>query len=57
MAEKPHMFLLGIFMVGMIICGAGNGIATKLSNNTTSLGQKFHHPFFQSFTMFIGESM
>ena len=56
MANRPSMLVLYLIMAAMILTGAGNGIVTKLTNKSVSLGQEFRHPFFQSFTMFIGES-
>ena len=57
MENRPHIIFIYIFMIGMIACGAGNGIATKLTNMSESLGESFKHPFFQTFTMFLGESL
>ena len=56
MEERPHILLLYFYMVAMIIGGAGNGIVTKLADKSESLGKKFEHPYFQSFTMFVGEA-
>lgn len=56
MSARPPLLLLYFYMVAMILCGAGNGVATKLTDKSISLGHKFEHPYFQSFTMFIGES-
>lgn len=57
MAKRPNILILYFYMVAMILCGAGNGIATKLTDKSESLGYNFAHPLFQSFTMFIGESL
>ena len=57
MESRPHIVFIYIFMVSMIAWGAGNGIATKLTNVSESLGESFKHPFFQTFTMFLGESL
>ena len=57
MAGRPPMFLLYFYMVAMIVCGAGNGIATKLVDKTKYQDIPFHHPYFQTFAMFIAESM
>lgn len=57
MEARPHMLLLYFYMAAMIISGAGNGIVTKLADKSVSLGHQFEHPYFQSFTMFIGEGL
>ncbi|CAI2372274.1 unnamed protein product [Moneuplotes crassus] len=53
MAYSKTMIYLA--MTGMVLSGAGSGIAIKLTNSTVSLGSEFHHPFFQCLTMFLGE--
>lgn len=57
MVGKPHLFVLYIYMVAMILGGAGNGIATKVVDKTEFEGGKFEHPYFQSFIMFTAESL
>ena len=56
MEKRPHILVLYFYMTAMIISGAGNGIVTKLADKSESLGSEFRHPYFQSFTMFIGEA-
>jgi len=57
METRPHIVVLYMYMLGMVLSGASNGIATKLTNKSVSLGQEFKHPWFQTIMMFIGESM
>mmetsp|Transcript_27560 Transcript_27560/g.27423 ORF Transcript_27560/g.27423 Transcript_27560/m.27423 type:complete len:131 (-) Transcript_27560:664-1056(-) len=57
MAGRPHIFVLYIYMVAMILGGAGNGVATKIVDKTEFNDKPFHHPYFQSFAMFVAESL
>ena len=50
-------FIIYLTMAGMVISGALSGITIKLTNKTVSLGEYFHHPFFQWVPMFIGEML
>jgi len=49
-----------LFVVGMLITGTLNTVAAKIQNETPSLGNdgtvhKFHHPWVQTWLMFMGE--
>lgn len=50
------LFLYGL-MVSMLLSGAANKIFSKMQNSTKSNGQKFYHPFFQTFLLFFGETL
>lgn len=44
------------FILLMIVTGSINTIANKLQNISFSLGEKYNHPYFVTFLMFLGES-
>jgi hypothetical protein len=45
-----------MFMLGVLVFGTANTIISKAMNQQKSLGYEFNHPYFQTATMFIGET-
>ena len=55
--NKITFFYFYTLIILMVICGTINTIANKLQNLTSSLGVVYKHPFFVTFTIFLGDSI
>lgn len=49
-------FWIYTYLVGMVFWGSANTILLSLQFEVTVLGVKYGHPWFQTFTMFLGET-
>lgn len=48
--------LLFTYLVGMVLWGTANTILLSLQFSEKSIGVKYNHPWFQTLTMFLGET-
>ncbi|OMJ70872.1 hypothetical protein SteCoe_31058 [Stentor coeruleus] len=51
--DKIYIYM---FMLGVLIFGTANTLISKSMNQQSALGYEFNHPYFQTATMFFGES-
>jgi len=57
MIESIIHWKLYSLMAALIVTGALNGILAKLQSNTNVDDHPWEHPWFQTFLMFLGESL
>lgn len=55
MSERPHKWILYLYMLGLMLSGGAISICLKVLNSSEAKGENFSHPFFIPFLFVIGD--